>query len=105
MEEDDLLGEELRIENEKHLQIDDSGIVRAEGGANLDITDGSGSGSGKVVDSTVDSEEKTPTKGASFSSDHVSAQSQSWAWISKVPLSRLWAKWIKSKTIRPISLN
>ncbi|CAN7079185.1 unnamed protein product, partial [Brassica oleracea var. botrytis] len=77
MEEDDLLGEELRIENEKHLQIDDSGIVRAEGGANLDITDGSGSGSGKVVDSTVDSEEKTPTKGASFSSDHVSGSSAS----------------------------
>ncbi|WZZ51285.1 hypothetical protein YC2023_051392 [Brassica napus] len=106
MEEDDLLGEELRIENEKHLQIDDSGIVRAEGGANLDITDGSGSGSGKVVDSTVDSEEKTPTKGASFSSDHVSGSSAS---VKKkrgsLPLSRLWAKWIKSKTIRPISLN
>ncbi|KAL0704253.1 hypothetical protein Bca4012_070678 [Brassica carinata] len=70
MEEDGLLGEELRIENEKHLQINNSGIKRADGGATLEITDGSGSG--KVVESTVDSKNKTPTKGASSSSDRFS---------------------------------
>ncbi|CAG7871852.1 unnamed protein product, partial [Brassica rapa] len=75
MEEDDLLGEELRIENEKHLQIDDSGIERADGGATLEITDGSGLG--KVVESTVDAKNKTPTKGASSSSDRVSGSSAS----------------------------
>ncbi|CAF1925936.1 unnamed protein product, partial [Brassica napus] len=75
MEEDDLLGEELRIENEKHLQINDSRIKRADGGATLEITDGSGSG--KVVESTVDSKNKTPTKGASSSSDRFSGSSAS----------------------------
>ncbi|KAF3610024.1 hypothetical protein DY000_02045449 [Brassica cretica] len=72
---DDLLGEELRIENEKHLQINDSGIKRADGGATLEITDGSGSG--KVVESTVDSKNKTPTKGASSSFDRFSGSSAS----------------------------
>ncbi|KAH0877585.1 hypothetical protein HID58_064979 [Brassica napus] len=75
MEEDDLLGEELRIENEKHLQINDSRIKRADGGATLEITDGSGSG--KVVESTVDSKNKTPTKGTSSSSDRFSGSSAS----------------------------
>ncbi|WZZ31898.1 hypothetical protein YC2023_015299 [Brassica napus] len=75
MEEDDLLGEELRIENEKHLQIDDSGIKRADRGATLEITNGSGSG--KVVESTVDSKTKTPMKGDSFSSDRFSVSSAS----------------------------
>lgn len=71
MEEDDLLGEELLIEEEQHLQIDDTGNTRAKETATLEVTDSSGAD--KVVQSAIDSKNKTPLKVMSSSSEHLSA--------------------------------